>query len=50
MWTANILLGIAGILLIIKSVKETVTINFSFFRKIIPKQFRSEDENQNENY
>ncbi|HSP88587.1 MAG TPA: LptF/LptG family permease [Ignavibacteriaceae bacterium] len=50
MWTANILLGIAGILLIIKSVKETVTINFSFFRKIIPKQFRSEVENLNENY
>lgn len=54
MWTANILLGIAGVLLIIKSVKETVTINFSFLKKIIPKQFRSEEEfagsGQNENY
>ncbi len=49
MWSANILLGITGILLIIKSVKETVTINFSFLKKIIPKQFRSE-EDQNENY
>jgi lipopolysaccharide export system permease protein len=54
MWSANILLGIAGILLIIKSVKETVTINFSSLKKIIPKQFRSEDEfaggEQYENY
>jgi lipopolysaccharide export system permease protein len=54
MWTANILLGIAGVLLIIKSVKETVTINFSFLKKIIPKQFRSEEEfagsGKNENY
>jgi len=54
MWTANILLGFAGVLLIIKSVKETVTINFSFLKKIIPKQFRSEEEfagsGQNENY
>jgi lipopolysaccharide export system permease protein len=53
MWTANILLGIAGVLLIIKSVKETVTINFSFLKKIIPKQFRSEEfagSGQNENY
>jgi len=50
MWSANILLGIAGILLVIKSVKETVTINFSFLKRIIPKQFRSEDEDQDENY
>ncbi|OGU77710.1 MAG: permease [Ignavibacteria bacterium RBG_16_34_14] len=53
MWSANILLGIAGIILTIKSVKETVTINFSFLKKLIPKQFRSEDEfagDQNENY
>ncbi len=50
MWTANILLGIVGILLIIKSVKETVTINFSFLRKIIPKQFRNDEETETENY
>jgi lipopolysaccharide export system permease protein len=50
MWSANILLGIAGILLTIKSVKETVTINFTFFKKLLPKQFRSEVEDQNENY
>ncbi len=50
MWTANILLGIAGVLLTIKSVRETVTLNFSFLKKIIPKQLRNEEENQNENY
>lgn len=50
MWSANILLGIAGILLTIKSVKETVTINFTFLKKLLPKQFRSEVEVQNENY
>lgn len=50
MWSANILLGIAGIFLIIKSVKETVTINFTFLTKMIPKQFRTEVEEQDENY
>jgi len=44
MWSANILLGIAGILLTIKSVKETVTINFEFIKKIIPKQWRQFDD------
>ncbi|OGU27181.1 MAG: permease [Ignavibacteria bacterium GWA2_35_9] len=51
MWTANILLGISGILLTIRSVKETVTIRFSSLRKLIPKQFRNEEEkNSDENY
>jgi len=49
MWTANILLGIIGIFLLVKSVKETVTINITFFKKIIPKQLRSAEE-QDENY
>jgi lipopolysaccharide export system permease protein len=44
MWSANILLAIAGILLTIKSVKETVTINFSFLKKLIPVQYRSGEE------
>lgn len=50
MWSANILLGFGGILLIVKSVKETVIINFSFLKKLIPKQFRNEEADQNENY
>jgi len=40
MWAANILLGIAGIILTVKTNRETVTINFSFFKKLIPKRFR----------
>jgi lipopolysaccharide export system permease protein len=44
MWTANILLGIAGIFLVIRSVKETVTISFSFLRKFIPQQWQSQEE------
>jgi lipopolysaccharide export system permease protein len=40
MWAANIVLGIAGIILTIKTNRETVTINFSFFKKLIPKRFR----------
>ena len=51
MWTANILLGIAGVLLIIKTVRETVTIKFTFLGKLIPKQLRNDEEkNLNENY
>ena len=34
MWSANILLGIAGILLILKSVRENVTINFSSLKRL----------------
>lgn len=46
MWTSNILLAILGILLTIKSVSETVTLNFSFLKKIIPKQLRNESDIQ----
>jgi lipopolysaccharide export system permease protein len=49
MWTANILLGVAGVLLILKAVRETVTIKFTFLGKLIPKQFRHEKD-LNENY
>ena len=51
MWTANILLGVAGILLTIRSVKETVTIRFSSLRKLIPKHLRNDEEKiSDENY
>ncbi len=52
MWSANILLTIAGVLLTIKTVRETVTLNFNWIKKIIPKQFRGnegEDQENNEN-
>ena len=49
MWSANILLTIAGVLLTLKTVRETVTIEFNWLKKIIPKQFDTaseETENQ----
>jgi len=41
MWAANILLTIFGIILTVKTNKETVTIQFSFLKKLIPKKFRT---------
>jgi lipopolysaccharide export system permease protein len=49
MWTANILLGIAGIILTVRSAKETVTLNFSFIKKFIPKQWQPPEEGSDEN-
>ena len=40
MWAANFLLGFLGILLTIKTNKETITITFTFLKKLIPKRFR----------
>jgi lipopolysaccharide export system permease protein len=39
MWAANIVLGIAGIILTIKTNKEVKTITFSIFKKLVPKHF-----------
>jgi len=49
MWSANIVLGIFGIWLVIKSAKETVTLDFSFFNKFIPKSWRQVKENDQVN-
>ncbi|MCL6099236.1 MAG: LptF/LptG family permease [Bacteroidetes bacterium] len=43
-WSANILLGIVGILLMIKSAREKVTLNFEFITKWLPKSWRSQEE------
>jgi lipopolysaccharide export system permease protein len=43
MWAANILIGIAGIILTIKTVRETVTINFASLKKFVPKQWLTEE-------
>lgn len=43
MWAANIIIGIAGLILTVKTVQETVTLNFSFIQKIIPKQWQTEE-------
>ncbi|MEJ2616812.1 MAG: LptF/LptG family permease [Ignavibacteriaceae bacterium] len=54
MWIANIILGIAGIFLTYKTVKETVTLDFSWLKKLLPKQWREiqekEEEMSNEDY
>ena len=44
MWSANILLGVLGIILVIKTSKERISINFDWFNKLIPKQFRIKQE------
>jgi len=49
MWAANFLLGFLGIVLTIKTNRETVTITFEFFKKLVPKKFRPQQE-ANENY
>jgi len=40
MWAANFLLGFLGIVLTIKTNRETVTITFNFLKKLVPKRFR----------
>jgi len=49
MWAANFLLGFLGLVLTIKTNRETVTITFNFFKKLVPKRFRLQQES-NENY
>lgn len=49
MWAANFVLGFLGIILTIKTNRETVTITFNFFKKLIPKRFRAHQETD-ENY
>ncbi|MEO8232555.1 MAG: LptF/LptG family permease [Ignavibacteriota bacterium] len=43
MWSANIVLGVIGIILTIKTNKEAKTITFNFIKKLIPKKFRQKD-------
>lgn len=49
MWAANFLLGLLGILLTIKTNRETVTLKFTLLKKLIPKRFRLQQE-PNENH
>jgi hypothetical protein len=44
MWSANILLGSAGLFLTYRSVQETITIRFEFLKKLIPKRWRTAEE------
>jgi lipopolysaccharide export system permease protein len=49
MWAANFLLGFLGIMLTIKTNRETVTITFNFLKKLVPKRFRLQQQTD-ENY
>jgi lipopolysaccharide export system permease protein len=44
MWSANILIGGAGIFILIKSAKETTFISWKWTQKFIPKKFRKTQE------
>jgi len=44
MWSANILLGILGIILVYKTANERVELNFDFLKKLIPKHWRNYSE------
>ncbi|MDQ7815466.1 MAG: LptF/LptG family permease [Melioribacteraceae bacterium] len=48
MWSANVLLTIVGIWLMIKSAREKITISFDFLSKLIPESWRT-TENSNPN-
>lgn len=48
MWGANILMGFTGIVLTYKSMQETITLDFSFLQKLVPKRFRNKTEAVNE--
>ncbi len=48
MWSANFVMGIFGIILTIKTARETVTLDFSFLQRLIPKNWRTQkDESEN---
>ncbi len=45
MWSANILFGILGIILVRKSAKERIELNLDFLKKFIPKSWSTYSEN-----
>ena len=49
MWSANFFIGFLAIILTLRVAKETVTLDFSFFKKIMPKNWQSQDGESNEN-
>jgi len=49
MWFANFLIAALGIILTLKVAKETVTLDFSFFKKLVPKIWLAPQENDHDN-
>lgn len=48
MWSANFLIAIIGILLTMKSARETITLEFDWLKKLIPKSWKSQEESVDE--
>jgi len=44
MWIANIIIGLFGVYLTIRSARETLMINWSSLTRFVPKQWRMEEE------
>lgn len=40
MWGANVVLGIIGVFIAFRSSQESITLDFNFLKKLLPKQFR----------
>lgn len=49
MWTANIVMGFLGFVLTVRAAKEAVLIDFKFYKKLIPKSWRQEEETNEDN-
>jgi lipopolysaccharide export system permease protein len=46
MWMANILIGLVGVYLTVRTAKETLVINWNFFTRFVPKKWRSTTEEE----
>lgn len=44
MWSANIIIGVMGLYLTFRTARESLIINWSYLRRFVPKQWRSEEE------
>lgn len=43
MWSANIIIGLMGVYLTLRTARESLTIDWSSLRRFVPKQWRSEE-------
>ncbi len=48
MWAANIILSVLGVYLTFRTARESLTIDWSRFRKLVPKHWRTTDEDEQE--
>jgi lipopolysaccharide export system permease protein len=48
MWAANIILGLLGLYLTFRTARESLTIDWSRFRRLVPKQWRSSEESEDQ--